>query len=74
MEELLKLLSEIRPDVDFATGERLMDDAILDSFDVVAIVGEIASAFDVRVPVEEIKNENFNSAQAMLDMINRLKK
>lgn len=73
MEELLTLLSEIRPDVQFQGGKKLMDEGLLDSFDVVAIVGEIGERFQVDVPVEEINGENFNSPEAMLRMIVRLK-
>jgi len=73
MEELLTLLKEIRPDVQFQSGKKLMDEGLLDSFDVVAIVGEIGERFQVDVPVEEITAENFNSPEAMLRMIERLK-
>ena len=73
MEELLTLLKEIRPDVGFQSGKKLMDDGLLDSFDVVAIVGEISERFLVDVPVEEITAENFNSPEAMLCTIERLK-
>jgi acyl carrier protein len=73
MEELMALLKEIRPDVTFQSDKMLMDDGVLDSFDVVSIVGEIAERFQVDVPVEEITAENFNSPDAMLRMIERLK-
>jgi len=73
MEELMALLKEIRPDVTFQSGKKLMDDGVLDSFDVVSIVGEIGERFQVDVPVEEITAENFNSPDAMLRMIERLK-
>ena len=73
MEELLELLMEIRPDIQFLGGEKLVDDGLLDSFDVVAIVGEIGERFQVDVPVEEINGQNFNSPEAMLRMIERLK-
>lgn len=73
MEELLELLMEIRPDIQFLGGEKLVDDGLLDSFDIVAIVGEIGECFQVDVPVEEINGQNFNSPEAMLRMIERLK-
>lgn len=73
MDQLLGILTEIRPDIDFASAQDLMGSGALDSFDIVAIVGEISSAFGIRVPVEEIKRENFSSAQAMLGMIERLR-
>ena len=71
-EQLLKILQEVRPDVDFQKETALIDDGILDSFDIVTTVGEINEAFDVEISVDDLSPENFNSADAMLELINRL--
>ena len=73
MNELIELLKEICPGVDFEAEENLIDDEIIDSFDVIAIVTEIMDAFDVEIGVEDIIPENFNSAKAMMNLIERLK-
>lgn len=72
MEKLLKILSDLHDDVDFAAEEGLVDDGILDSLDIVSLVTEIDSEFDVRIPPEEIIPENFNSAAALWALISRL--
>ena len=72
MEELLCILREIHPDVDFETCESLIDDQILDSIDIVTLVAEISDAFDVEVPPAALVPENFNSAKALWEMIQRL--
>ena len=72
MEQLLAILSELHPDVDFSTTEDLIDDGILDSLDIVTLVTEIHSEFDVTIPAEEIVPENFNSAEAIMALIERL--
>ena len=72
MEELLDILKSLHPDVDFEHCDSLIDDQILDSIDIVSLVAEISDAFDVAVPAEEIIPENFNSAQALWEMIQRL--
>ena len=71
-ERLLKILSELRPEVDFTSETALVDDGILDSFDMVALVTEINDEFDVRIGIENLVPENFNSAEAMWEMIQRL--
>ena len=38
MERLIQIMNEIRPDIDFETAEGLIDDDILDSFDIISIV------------------------------------
>ncbi|MDO4332431.1 MAG: acyl carrier protein [Eubacteriales bacterium] len=72
MEELKAILSEIRPDIDFDEEKHLIDDGILDSFDIISIVGEVNTAFDVEINVEDLLPENFNSMQAMYDLICKL--
>lgn len=72
MEELLNILTELHPDVDFETEDRLVDGKILDSFDIVTLVAEISDAYGVAIPAEELLPENFNSAKALYALICRL--
>ncbi len=72
METLLHILEELHPDVDFATEEHLIDDKILDSFDIVTLVAEIDAEFDVAIPAEELVPENFNSAKALYALVEKL--
>ena len=72
MEKLLAILSGMHPDVDFETAEDLVDDGILDSLNIVTLVTEIDSEFGVLIPAEEIIPENFNSAAALMALIERL--
>ncbi|MCL1794942.1 MAG: acyl carrier protein [Oscillospiraceae bacterium] len=69
MEKLLKLLADIRPDVDFAAESALVTDGILDSFDIVAVVSEINDAYGVSIGVTDLLPENFDSARAIYALI-----
>ena len=69
LEELLEILTEAVPGVDFETETALVDDEILESLDIVTIVSEIKEAFDVEISVDALVPENFNSVQAMLALI-----
>lgn len=71
-EELMKILNELRPDVDFEKEEELIDEGILDSFDIVSLVGELNDHFDIEIQVEDLLPENFNSAKAMLELVSRM--
>ena len=73
MEELMEILEDICPDVDFENEKGLVDDKILSSFDILSIVSEISESFDIRITPAEIIPENFNSAESLWNMINRLK-
>ena len=46
-EQILEILQGIRPDVDFENEKLLIDDSVLDSFDIISIVGEFNDAFDI---------------------------
>jgi len=69
VEKLIELLSDIRPDVDFAAENKLVTDGILDSFDIVAIVSEINDAYGISIGVTELLPENFDSADAIYALI-----
>ena len=72
MEALLKILEELHPDVDFRNEKALIDDKILDSFDIISLITEINEEYGVRIPVDEIVPENFNSAEAIYKLIQKL--
>ncbi len=72
MEELLGILKEIRPDVDFAKETKLIDDSILDSFDIISIVGELNEHYDIEIDVEDLEPDNFNTAEAILALVKKL--
>jgi acyl carrier protein len=72
MTELLEILENLHPEVDFDTCTTLIDDKILDSFDIITIISEINEEFDVVIPAEEIVPENFNSAQALYALVKKL--
>ena len=69
MEELMEILQELRPDVDFEAETALIDDGILGSFDITALVNEIMDVFDVTISMADLEPENFNSAEAIYKYI-----
>ena len=71
-EQLLQILTEAVPGVDFETETALVDDEILESLDIVTIVSEIKDAFEVEISVDDLVPENFNSVEAMLALIQAL--
>lgn len=73
MEKLMEILKGIRPDVDFANETSLIDDGILDSFDVVSIISEIDNVFGVQIRITELDPENFNSTEAIWNLVQQLK-
>ena len=72
MQKLYDILTENWPDIDFEKEEKLIDDGVLTSLDIVMLVGELNDAFDIEITADELLPENFNSASAIEALVKRL--
>ena len=72
MERVLEILEGIKEGVDFELENALIDDDIIESLDLMQLISDLESEFDVEIEMDEIVPENFNSAEAIYDMIKRL--
>ena len=68
-EQIIEILTEICPGVDFEQETSLIDDGLIDSLDIVAVVTELMEAFDVELGVDDLAPENFNSVEAIEELI-----
>lgn len=69
MEELLEILNDLNPDIDYSTEKNLIDGKCLDSLTILSLITEICDTFDISISPKWMKNENFNSVDAMWKMI-----
>ena len=69
MEELIEILEEVREDIDFQNTTDLIDGGVLDSFDILQIISALNDAYDISIPAAEIIPANFNSAEALYELI-----
>ena len=72
MEKLIEILEEIQDGVDYKTCTTLIDEGYLDSLAIISLVAEIEEEFDVQIPTVEIIPDNFNSAQAIWNLIEKI--
>ncbi len=72
MEKLIEILNEIDDSIDYSSEKRLIDDQLLDSFGVITLVAELEDAFDISIEAAEMVPANFNSAEAIWNMVQRL--
>ena len=68
-EKLIALLEDIRPDVEFENEKKLIDDGVLDSFDIVTLVSKIDDEFDVEITPKDLIPENFATPSTIYDLI-----
>lgn len=71
--EIMEILEDLRPDVEFEEEKKLIDDEILDSFDIVSLVFELNDAFDLDIDVNELIPANFNNVDAMVELVKEKK-
>ena len=72
-EQLLEILEDLRPEVDFETETALVTDGILDSFDIVSLVAQLNDEFDITIGVDDLEPENFDTVDAMLALIESMR-
>ena len=72
LEKVIEILQGIREDVDYEAETALIDDGILDSFDIVGLVSELNDEFEVEINVDDLTPANFNSAENIVELIRKL--
>ena len=72
MDRLIELLQEIKEDIDYENETALIDDELLDSFDILQIISALDEEYDISIPASMIVPQNFNSAEALLNMVQEL--
>ena len=71
IEDILEIAKEARPDLDWESENSLMDDELIDSFDVVAIATELMEKYDIEVTADDVEPENFNSVECIFRFVQR---
>ena len=72
MERIIELLQEIKEDIDYENETSLIDDELLDSFDILQLISALDDEFDISIPAAMIVPENFNSVEALWNMVQEL--
>lgn len=71
-DQIIEILEDINPDADYETCTTLIDDRYLESLSMVSLVAELEDEFDITIPAVEVVAENFNSADAITKLVQRL--
>ena len=72
-EEILAILSEVLPNIDFTASERLVDDGILDSIAIVTLVMELSTEYNVEFDLDQLEPANLNSIDAIVETVQSLR-
>jgi acyl carrier protein len=69
MNELISILTELRPGKDFSAANNFFDEGLLDSLDLTTLVSSLESRYGVFVDVDEMVPENFRSLAAIQNFL-----
>ena len=72
MQKLMEILNNLNPRTDWANERGYIDDGLIDSFDIISLVGDLNEAFEVKIELEHLTPENFNSAERILALLSSL--
>lgn len=73
LQNVIKVLSDVNDEIDFASEQNMVDDGLLDSFELIKMISALDEAFGIHIDAGAIEPENFNSAEAILDLVKALK-
>ena len=68
-QKLLEILAEINEDILEYDGDSLIEDGLLDSFQVVDLVGMLEEEFDIEIDAELVIVENFETKEAIMNLL-----
>lgn len=72
MEKVIEILESVKPGIDYSKEKSLIDDGILESFDIITIISKLNEEFEIEFTVNEVIPENFNSAEALYKTVCKL--
>ena len=70
-EQVLDILLDVVPDVDFEHEVDLVGEKIIDSFAVVAMVNQLNDDLDIDIPSREILPESFYSLDTIVKLVEK---
>lgn len=68
-ERILEICQDVCPNVDFENETALIDDEILESFDIITIVTNLMDEFDIFIDADDIEPEYLNSLDGIIEMV-----
>lgn len=73
-ENVRKVLLKLKKNMDrYIDSDSLVSDGILDSFDIISLVTELEGAFDIEIDTEYVMSENFESVDAIAELVEKCK-
>ena len=66
---ILDILASVNDELLTYTGNNMVDDEIIDSFELISIIGALEDAFDIEIDAEDVTEENFGNKDRIIALI-----
>ena len=70
-EQIIKILTELRPEFDFSEDVNFIEEGMLDSFDVVSLVSDLDAVFSISIDGMDILPENFSTIDSIIELLKK---
>ena len=70
-EKILAVLSGLHPEFDYSQSENFIDEGLIDSFDVVSLIGMLNEEFSIEISGEDVVPENFCNIDTLVNLVNK---
>ncbi len=72
MEKIIEILNSLKSGVDFMNEKNLVTGKVLDSIEITSLIASLEDEFDIEIGMEYMENANFDSVEAMWDMVQEI--
>ena len=72
-EKIMEILSGLRPECDFENSESFIEEGLLDSMDIVALVDSVEEEYGITIPGTAISAKNFRNLDSIVELIEKYK-
>jgi acyl carrier protein len=72
-EKIMEILSGLRPECDFENSENFIEEGLLDSMDIVALVDSVEEEYGITIPGTAISAKNFSNLDSIVELIEKYK-
>lgn len=73
-EKVLAILKDIKPTKDLTGLTDIVEGGYIDSFELMNLITTLSETFAIEIGIDDMVPENFNSADSISGMVERLKK
>jgi acyl carrier protein len=70
-DKIIEILTDLRPEFDFSETVNFIEEGMLDSFDIVSLVDELESLFNIKINGVDVIPENFSSVDSIIALLNK---